>query len=208
MSKGIRLLLVAIPIAILVLGAWALNFGSGGGLRAEAAQITVKEIVNDVETSRPGSLAVPETGFNQAQVGQSLLTGDLVKTNSNSEARVDITIRDFTRITRTTPNTMWRLGSFAEDEGAVIELDQGKVFLFDDGDGQADWHTDVVTPAGRASPRGTWLSVSYDPDTGITEVQCFRGSCELSNENDLAPKYRAAGRSGVHRVGVGFAGAR
>ncbi|MCI0846692.1 MAG: FecR domain-containing protein, partial [Chloroflexi bacterium] len=183
MSNRVRLLRVSIPIAIIVLGALALAFGSVGGQRAEAAQIIVKEIVNDVETYRPGSLTTPETSFNQAYLGQSLLTGDRVKTNRNSEARVDITIREFTRIIRTTPNTLWRIGSFSAEEGAVIELNQGKVFLFDAGEGQAGWHTDVVTPAGRASPRGTWFSVSHDPDTGITEVQCFRGSCELANKN-------------------------
>ena len=40
---------------------------------------------------------------------------------------------------------------------------------------------EVVTPAGTVSPRGTWLSVAYDPDTGEAEVQCFRGVCELEN---------------------------
>jgi len=181
MSHRIRLLLVAVPIAIIALGALAFAFGSGGGLRAEAAQINVVEIVNDVEVRRPGGPALPEADFSPAHVGQDLYPGDLVKTHRNSEARVDITIRDFTRITRTTPNTLWRLGSFAADKGAVIELEQGTIFLFDEGNGQHDWHTDIVTPAGSASPRGTWMSVSHDPETGITEVQCFRGICELKN---------------------------
>ena len=62
-------------------------------------------------------------------------------------------------------------------------MTQGKIFLIDEGTEEGIGPIEVVTPAGTASPRGTWMSVEYDPDEGVTEVQCFRGLCEL--ENDL-----------------------
>ena len=109
----------------------------------EVISIIVMEIVNDVEVQRPLAGALPQTESSSAFVGQELLPGDLVTTQKNSEARIDITIREFTRMIRTKPNTVWRLGSFAADKGAVIELEQGTIFLFDDGEGrQHDWHTD------------------------------------------------------------------
>ena len=57
----------------------------------------------------------------------------------------------------------------------------GKIFLLDRGDEDSPFPVRVVTPAGTASPRGTWMSVSYDPTTETVEVECFRGTCLLEN---------------------------
>ena len=60
----------------------------------EEARVTVEEVVNLVETDRPrGSDAVPGV-FLGAELGQDLRAGDGVKTFQDSEARVDIVIRD------------------------------------------------------------------------------------------------------------------
>ncbi|MCI0859617.1 MAG: hypothetical protein J4N81_12865, partial [Chloroflexi bacterium] len=147
------------------------------------ARVSVQEIINKVETDRRRETAAPISNFLPAQVGQDLMPGDGVKTFPDSEARVDILVNEFLRITRTTPNTVWRLGQFALDQTTIIELEQGKMFLLDEGFAAGENPVKVVTPAGTASPRGTWMSVGYDPKTGVTEVQCFRGTCEL--ENDL-----------------------
>jgi len=167
---------------------------TGTGLIAEKGHISVQQVINRVETQTPRVQSaqsvkpVPDdlvlaVNYVPAYVGQELLTGDGVKTYPNSEARVDIVIRDFTRITRTTPNTIWRIGQFAVDRDTVIELHQGKIFLFDEGARGGGRPLHVVTPAGTASPRGTWLSVEYDPETEEVKVECFRGVCQL--ENDL-----------------------
>ena len=52
----------------------------------------------------------------------------------------------------------------------------------DEGVAEAGEPLRIVTPAGTASPRGTWMSVEYDKDTDEAEVDCFRGVCELENE--------------------------
>ena len=76
-------------------------------------------------------------------------------TFQDSEVRVDITVEDFLRVVRIAPDTFWRLGQFQEDQGAIIELDQGKIFLLDRRDEDSPFPIRVVTPAGTASPRGT-----------------------------------------------------
>ena len=181
--KPIRLAFLGVIAAVIVAGAAVFAFASsGGGVTDENSHISIQQIINRVETDTRREVLAETANFAPAQVGQVLLSGDGVKTHLDSEARVDIVIRTFTRITRTTPNTIWRVGQFAVGQDTIIELDQGKLFLFDEdarGDGKP---LRIVTPAGTASPRGTWLSVTYDPETETLEVQCFRGICELEND--------------------------
>ena len=119
---------------------------------------------------RPNLFFCLAGSFFPASVGEKLISGDGVKTYHESEARVDISFNSASgavssRITRTTPNTIWRLGNFAVGDTT----------------GEAARPIKIVTPAGTASPRSTWLSVQYDAKKGVIEVQCFRGICELEN---------------------------
>ena len=157
--------------------------GRLGGREAQGSQITIEEIVNQVETHRSTEVQGNISRFLPARVGQNLSSGDGVRTFRDSQARVDIRIQEFLRIVRTTPNTTWRLGQFALDEAAIIELNDGKLFLVDDGFRSDVQPVKIVTPVGTASPRGTWMSVEYDSLNGVMEVECFRGVCEV--ENDL-----------------------
>ena len=95
---------------------------------------------------------------------------------------MDIRVQDFLRIIRTTPDTVWRLGQFGVNQDTIIELDDGKIFILDDGVESDSRPLRIVTPAGTASPRGTMISVEHDKDLGETEVDCFRGICELENQ--------------------------
>jgi hypothetical protein len=154
------------------------------GSRPDLAKpsITVEEIINRVDTDRPRQGGVKSPNFMAAQAGQELTPGDRLMTFQNSQARVDITVREFLRVVRTTSNTLWRLGQFDLDQDTIIELDHGKLFILDEGVQSEDRPLEIVTPAGTASPRGTWMSVEYDKKTGETKVNCFRGSCALENE--------------------------
>jgi hypothetical protein len=162
-----------------------LSFGSSATALTQAAivEITVKEVVNQVEVAQLKDDATAAANFLPVTVGQALSPGDGLKTFDSSEARVDISVGDFVRVTRTKPNTVWRLGQFSVDDETIIELDQGTIFLFDDSDGPSPKPLKVITPAGTASPKGTWMSLSYDPVLQVAELQCFRGTCLL--ENDL-----------------------
>ena len=147
-----------------------------GGSPPIPAQITVQEVINQVETDRPRGIIPVAESYLPAVVGQELLPGDGLMTYADSEARVDITIADYTRVSRTKPNTVWRLGQFSLQEETIIELDQGRIFLFDDVADPTGRPFKVVTPAGTASPRGTWMSFTYDPVEQVAELQCFRGT--------------------------------
>ena len=149
---------------------------------AASVNITVKEVVNQVEVDQSGDAATA-ANFQPVTLGQELAPGDGLKTFEASEARVDISVGEFVRVSRTKPNTVWRLGQFTVEDETVIELDQGTIFLFDDSSGPSPKPLKVITPAGTASPKGTWMSMSYDPVTKVAELQCFRGACLL--ENDL-----------------------
>ena len=144
----------------------------------DGVQITVEEVVNRVETQVVASGAE----FAPAAIGQPLRTGDFVKTFERSQARIDIDIGELVRTVRTAPSTLWRLGEFTVEDGAVIELASGTVFVIDDGSPEGHAPLRVVTPTGSASPRGTWMSVAYDPATDVTTVRCFIGSCVAENE--------------------------
>ena len=171
-----------VPTAVVVIGIFAFSLSCDDDPAVEGPQITIARIINQVETDSRSSPDVEKRDFLPAQEGQKLSPGDEVKTSVDSEARVDIVIRDSTLITRTAPSTSWRLGRSDSTRGTVIELSQGKIFLVEQGKDDSVPPVKVVTPAGTASPRGTWLSVEYDPETGEAEVHCFRGICEMENE--------------------------
>jgi hypothetical protein len=171
-----------IGVAVIIAVVLVLVLSGEDGPEVRPSQITVEEIINQVETNRPRASGGEIANFLPAKIGQDLLPGDSVKTFLESGTRVDIRIREFLRIIRTTPNTVWRLGQFALDHDTIIELNQGKFFLLDAEDQSNSSPIKIVTPAGIASPRGTWMSVEYDWESGMAEVGCFRGSCELRND--------------------------
>jgi hypothetical protein len=181
MRTNNRLLTLGILFGIIVMAVAGCTTTDNEG-SSLAASITVKEVVNRVEVNGLN----PTTGdpeLVELQLGQSLFPGNSVKTYRDSEARVDIAIDEFTRISRTSPETVWRIGGFSVNGGAIIELTEGKIFVFDEANGDEHWPLHVVTPAGTASARGTWLAVGFDPETGVAEVECFRGVCELENDH-------------------------
>ena len=180
-----RLILAAaavVIVAVVVAGVLAILLGGRDSPAAAPTNITVEEITNRVETERPRETSAPAAVFAPAEIGQDLVPGDGVKTFIESEARVDIRVEEFLRIIRTTPDTVWRLGQFGVNQDTIIELDDGKIFLMDDGLESDSRPLRIVTPAGTASPRGTMMSVEHDKDLGETEVDCFRGECELENK--------------------------
>ena len=174
---GLTLMALSIMAIAILMGACGGGNGETGP-QPEDARVTVEEIVNQVETNRPRGSDTGE--FLNARVGQDLLTGDGVKTLRDSEARVDIVVLGHFRIARTKPNTVWRLGQFAVDRDTVIELDQGKIFVFDEGFREDRPTVDVVTPAGTASARG------------ICELANDQGSVVLTDEQKSTMTAQAA----------------
>ncbi len=156
-----------------------------GGIGSESATIIVAGITNQVVIHPPSVTEQGGPSSLSAQVGQKLVPGDELRTSNHSQARVDIVIHGFTRISRVTPNTVLRRAELDTDQRAVIKLVQGKIFLLDEGPGGGHAPVRVITPAGTATPLGTWLgtwmSVEYDPEKQVAKVECLRGVCQLSN---------------------------
>lgn len=158
----------------------------GSQERVSIASITVEEIINKVEINSAGhAISAGDRDFVEAYIGLRLQAGDGVRTFQDSEARVDISIDDTVRFMRTTPNTLWRVGKFVANDGAVIELDGGRILVFDEETPDGRPPLQIITPAGTATARGTWMSIEVNPESGETVVQCFRGSCELANDQGV-----------------------
>jgi len=162
-SNRVRWTLIGIAIVIVAAGIAAAAvlvpvFRDSGPVTVEA-QVTIEQIINQVETDLFREAGGGASNFLPAQIGQELAPGDGIKTFQESEARVDILVQEFLRIVRTTPNTIWRLGQFGVNQDTIIELDDGKIFLLDDGIESDSRPLRIVTPAGTASPRGTMMSV-------------------------------------------------
>ena len=179
MSSYFRSTFTSLSVTIFV--AIGLACGSGSDVQNPKSQITVKEIINEVETDRPRGSQSTVPKFQDAVLGQELISGDSIKTFQDSEVRVDVVIKDHLRVTRSKPGTVWRLGRFAIEGNTIIELDRGKLFVIDEGFREGEPDFEIVTPIGVAAARGTWMAVEYDPDSGVLEALCFRKSCELSN---------------------------
>ena len=179
MSSKLQFTFAGLLIAALALIASAC--GGGDDLNGSKTQITVEQIINDVETDRPRGSGSRGSDFQAAALGQDLIPGDSLKTFRDSEARVDVMVGGRVRIMRSKPGTIWRLGRFSIGQGAIVELEEGKLFIIDEGFGEDLPDFEVVSPVGTAAARGTWLSVQYDPDSGVLEAKCLREPCELSN---------------------------
>ena len=111
--------LVVAAVAILVM----LSSGSAASPASAIVEITVKEVVNQVKVDQPRNGATTAANFLPVTIGQELLPGDSLQTFDGSEARVDISVGEFVRVSRTKPNTVWRLGQFSVDAETIIEFD-------------------------------------------------------------------------------------
>ena len=180
MRRNNRLIVLAIWLGAAMMALTACG-SERDGAEDTATSVRVQEIVNQVEVNTLDT-ETNEPVFVDLQLGQYLQTGNLVKTHKNSSARIDISIKNFNRVSRTAPRTIWQLGRFALNGDAIIELQEGKIFVFDDDDGQEHWPLHIETPAGTASARGTWMAVEFDPESATIQVDCLRGICELEND--------------------------
>lgn len=190
-GKGISLkkpyVIAGLAVAALFLGAVSVDSSSNAGpIPYDRPTITLEEIVNSVEVRLTESTGNGSANLIPAEIGFRLFPGDGIITHVRSEAKAEIVVQNTTRYMRTTPNTFWRVGDYGKgDEGTVIELDGGTVYIFDEETPEGRPPLKIITPAGTATARGTWMSVHYDPEKGTAKLQCFRGSCELENEHGV-----------------------
>ena len=112
MRRNNRLIVLAIWLGAAMMALTACG-SERDGAEDTATSVRVQEIVNQVEVNTLDT-ETNEPVFVDLQLGQYLQTGNLVKTHKNSSARIDISIKNFNRVSRTAPRTIWQLGRCLE----------------------------------------------------------------------------------------------
>jgi hypothetical protein len=115
--------------------------------------------------------------FSPALPGLNIPVGGQIRSGDGSKARLDIQPEG--TIIRVGPNSRFTLESLTDDQSSpltALTLWLGKVWIILSG-GQLD----VETSSGNASVRGSYMSVSYNPEGGKLIVTCLEGNCLLSN---------------------------
>lgn len=114
--------------------------------------------------------------FNQASADTVLAVNGQVQTGVDGRVRLDLSSGTIIRVA---PTSLFTLTSNEEMEGGLltkIKLEAGRVFIILNG-GQ----TDVETPSGVASVKGSYLSVQVE--NGNIVITCLEGTCSLDDPN-------------------------
>ncbi|KAF0107415.1 MAG: hypothetical protein FD146_1893 [Anaerolineaceae bacterium] len=130
------------------------------------------EILNTVEARLQGS-----GDFAPASVGQAISAGGEARSGEDGRARLDLLPEG--SIVRIGPNSSFVLKEIAADPvspSTRLELLLGQLWIILNGGA-----LDVETPNGLAAVRGSYLGVSYNPETDQTVITCLEGSCTLEN---------------------------
>lgn len=179
-----RLVFSLLSLAVLVAVLAACTLPSSGGEPAAPSGDTaptadpaapsqpsaaIAEISGAVETRPEASAA-----FAPAQIGATLTVGGAVKTGADGRARLDF--EDGTTV-RVTPQSVFTIDAIETSEGGLIkriQLEAGNLFIILNGG-----TLEVDTPSGQASVRGSYMGVTYNPETGGFDITCLEGTCTL-----------------------------
>lgn len=133
----------------------------------------LSELTGLVEMKQAGQNAfAPAVNDAILEVNGQIQTGD------DGRARLDLSSGTIIRVA---PSSFFTLTSNDKVEGGLwtkIKLEAGKIFIVLNG-GQ----TDVETPSGVASVRGSYLKVEVDPITKDIHITCLEGTCSATNPN-------------------------
>ena len=133
----------------------------------------LSELTGLVEMKQAG-----QDAFTQAAADAVLEVNGQIQTGDDGRVRLDLSSGTIIRVA---PSSFFTLTSNDEVEGGLltkIKLEAGKIFIVLNG-GQ----TDVETPSGVASVRGSYLKVEVDPVTKDIHITCLEGTCSATNPN-------------------------
>ncbi|MBN1302859.1 MAG: Ig-like domain repeat protein [Anaerolineales bacterium] len=150
------------------------NSTAVAGVEKEAPiSATMSELSGSVLVRGPLDEAYTD-GF----IGYVLLPYGQVMTKTASRVRLDLSNGSIIRLSA---DTLFSLQPTEQESGNLLQrlrLDLGKLWVILNGGS-----LEVQTPSGLASVRGSYMSVSYDPETGEVKVTCLEGTCALENED-------------------------
>lgn len=161
------------PILLLVLLVVIVLAGCQTGETSSPLFASLSELSGLVEMKQAGQEA-----FTQAAADSTLEVNGQIQTGDDGRVRLDLSSGTIIRVA---PSSFFTLTSNDEVEGGLltrIKLETGKIFIILSG-GQ----TDVETPSGVASVRGSYLKVEVDPITGDIYITCLEGTCSATNPN-------------------------
>ncbi len=161
MKKHMKLLILLLILVGLPLTACA---GDDG----EAITATISEFEGGVEAKQPD-----ESDFSSAEIGLVIQEKGQVKTMNDGRARLDLPNESIVRVT---PNSLFTLESVGKSSSRFY-LDVGTLWIILKGGS-----LEVDTVSGLAVVRGSYMSVSVDPDTSAVYIICLEGDCEVSND--------------------------
>lgn len=139
----------------------------------ESARLaTFTLLLNDVQAR-----ITENADLEPAILGDSLQVGGQAQSGDDSRARLDLLPEG--TIVRIGPNTQFTLESLNDDTAnpsTKLRLDFGQLWIILNGGS-----LEVESDYGNAAVRGSYMSVNFDSETGLT-VTCLEGHCDLSND--------------------------
>jgi|GEM_PF-998458 len=132
----------------------------------------LSELQNNVQAMRQAG-----EPFVAAREGDVVVVGGRVSTGAASKVRLDLTEGTIVRLGAETEFTVEALTQDTTDPFTRLKLLTGQLWVILNGGS-----LEVETPVGVAAVRGSYLGVSFDPQTQRLEVTCLEGQCGLSND--------------------------
>jgi len=166
MRRNSSILLVFLALVIVLAGCQTKETSS-------PLSASLSELKGLVEMKQAGQEA-----FAPASPESTLEANGQIQTGDDGRVRLDLSSGTIIRVS---PSSFFTLTSNDEVEGGLltkIKLETGKIFIILNG-GQ----TDVETPSGVASVRGSYLKVEVDPITKDIYLTCLEGTCSATNPN-------------------------
>jgi FecR protein len=185
MNKAIRIALAIIfLVGILALArgqlAWAggvLGADTGGSAQTtDTITATLSELTGSVQVEQAG-----ETAFSPATLGYILKALGQVQTGTDGKVRLDLSTGSIARVG---PSTHFSLQPAKQtDQGILtrLQLALGKLWVTLGGGS-----LEVETTSGVAAVRGSLMTVTFDPTTGLLRIVCIEGHCYLTNATGTA----------------------
>ena len=136
-----------------------------------ALSAALREVSGKVDVKQAGQ----ET-FTPASAGSVLEVNGQIQTGDDGRVRIDLTSGTIIRVA---PSSFFTLTSNDEVEGGLvtrIKLELGKIFIILNGG-----TSNVETPSGIASVRGSYMKVEVDPVTLNVYITCLEGNCSAEN---------------------------
>ncbi len=144
---------------------------AAGPTSSDALTAKLSEIVGQVlaRESQDASFAASTPGYVLQLLGQ-------VQTQTDGKVRLDFSTGSLMRVG---PNTLFTLQPPQSDpKGLIVHLEMavGQLFIILRGGGSIQ----VQTKSGVAAVLGSFMSVSYNPATGVLRITCLEGHCSLT----------------------------